>query len=60
MYGNDSLMNFVCIREALRRKEKIALEIIEASIYDKEQYTKFFFTRDWDDVRKGEIGSFPW
>jgi hypothetical protein len=53
-------MNFVCIREALRRKEKIALEIIEASIYDKEQYTKFFFTRDWDDVRKGEIGSFPW
>lgn len=33
---------------------------MEASVYDKEQYTKFFFSRDMDDIKKGEYATFPW
>ncbi len=34
--------------------------MMEASVYDKEQYTKFFFARDMEDIKKGEYATFPW
>jgi hypothetical protein len=34
--------------------------MMEASVYDKEQFTKFFFARDMDDIKKGEYAAFPW
>ncbi len=36
------------------------MELLEASVYDKEQYTKFFFNREADELKKGDFSAFPW
>ena len=54
------LMNFDCVRQAISQKQKVQLDIVELPIYDKEQFRRFLFSRDYHDVAKGEFAAFPW
>jgi hypothetical protein len=60
LYGNESIVNFQFIRESLNDRNPIDLEIMEVSIYDKEQFQRFIFHRHPDDLARGQFTSFPW
>jgi hypothetical protein len=44
----------------LNDRRPIELEILEVSIYDKEQFMKFIFYRNVDEVSRREYSGFPW
>lgn len=60
LYGNESIVNFQFIRESLNERTIIDLEILEVSIYDKEQFQKYIFHRSSEDLARGQFTSFPW
>ena len=60
LYGNESIANFQYIRECLTQRKSIHLELMEVSIYDKEQFLKYVFHRSREDVVKGIYAGFPW
>ncbi len=60
LYGNDSILNFTFIRESLHERPQIDLEILEVSIYDKEQFHRYIFHRAAEDLAKGQFTGFPW
>jgi RecJ-like exonuclease len=60
LYGNEAIVNFQFIRESLNNRKQIELQILEVSVYDKEQYLKYIFQRSIEDVNRAEYRSFPW
>jgi hypothetical protein len=60
LYGNESIVNFQFIRESLNDRAPIDLEILEVSIYDKDQFQRYIFHRAADDLARGQFTGFPW